>query len=148
MRAHMWSAACVSAFRVLTRVCVSSQRVKAFPLVFTAHSLSLFSPCASVLVKGLMSRRRPYSRKMSQSLAQRMVWVDLEVNKQLLKNTIHNFVFLYDLSQNQDVVLTETTVYDQESVFDSRSMLNEFAWVYIREMIIESNNHQTCHLLI
>lgn len=70
---------------------------------------------------------------MSQSLAQRMVWVDLEVNKQLLKYTIRNFVFLYDLSQNQDVVLTETTVYDQESVFDSRSMLNEFAWVYIRE---------------
>lgn len=139
MRAHMWSAACVSAFRVLTRVCVSSQRVKAFPPVFTAHSLSLYSPCASVLVKGLMSRRRPHSRKMSQSLAQRMVWVDLEVNKQLLKNTIHNCVFLYDLSPNRDVVLTETTVYDRESVFDSSSMLNEFAWVYVREMIVESN---------
>lgn len=76
---------------------------------------------------------------MSQSLAQRMVWVDLEVNKQLLKNTIHNCVFLYDLSPNRDVVLTETTVYDRESVFDSSSMLNEFAWVYVREMIVESN---------
>uniref|UniRef100_A0A8C1WQ03 Small fragment nuclease n=1 Tax=Cyprinus carpio TaxID=7962 RepID=A0A8C1WQ03_CYPCA len=74
----MLSAACVSAFRVLTRVCVASQRVKAPPLVFTAHNFSLFSPCASVLVKGLMSRRH-HGRKMSQSLAQRMVWVDLEM---------------------------------------------------------------------
>ncbi|KAF4108406.1 small fragment nuclease [Onychostoma macrolepis] len=78
MRAHMWSAACISAFRVLTRVCVSSQRVKASLPVFTAHNFSLFSPCTFVLAKGLMSRR-PHSRKMSQSLAQRMVWVDLEM---------------------------------------------------------------------
>jgi len=74
MCAHMWSAARVSAFRVLTRVlCVSSQRVQAFPPVFTAHSR-----CAPVLAQGLMSRRAD-SRKMSQSAAQRMVWVDLEV---------------------------------------------------------------------
>ncbi|XP_016397402.1 small fragment nuclease [Sinocyclocheilus rhinocerous] len=79
MRTHMWSAACVSVFRVLTRVCVASQRVKAPLPVFTAHNFSLFSPCTSVLVKGLMSRRRPHGRKMSQSLAQRMVWVDLEM---------------------------------------------------------------------
>ncbi|KAI2659667.1 Oligoribonuclease, mitochondrial [Labeo rohita] len=78
MRAHMWSAACVSAFRVLTRVCVSSQRVKTPLPVFTAHNISLFSPCTFVLTKGLMSRR-PHSRKMSQTLAQRMVWVDLEM---------------------------------------------------------------------
>ncbi|XP_039531519.1 small fragment nuclease [Pimephales promelas] len=69
----MWSAARVSAFRVLTRVCVSSQRVQAFPPVFTAHSR-----CAPVLAQGLMSRRAD-SRKMSQSAAQRMVWVDLEM---------------------------------------------------------------------
>uniref|UniRef100_A0A673MCD8 Oligoribonuclease, mitochondrial n=1 Tax=Sinocyclocheilus rhinocerous TaxID=307959 RepID=A0A673MCD8_9TELE len=78
MRAQMWSVACVSAFRVLTRVCVLSQRVKAPLSVFTAQHFPLFSPCTSVFAKGLMSRR-PHSRKMSQSLAQRMVWVDLEM---------------------------------------------------------------------
>ncbi|NP_957038.2 small fragment nuclease precursor [Danio rerio] len=76
----MWRAVpCVSAFRALTRVCVFSQRVKLCSPVFPAHNFSHFSARSSVPSKGLMSRRRAPSRKMSQIQAQRMVWVDLEM---------------------------------------------------------------------
>ncbi|XP_051973746.1 small fragment nuclease [Xyrauchen texanus] len=78
MRAHMWSSACIIGFRVLSRVGVSSQLTKLHPLVSAAHSSSFFSSCTSVLVRGLMSKRSD-SRKMSEPMAQRMVWVDLEM---------------------------------------------------------------------
>ncbi|XP_051971817.1 oligoribonuclease, mitochondrial-like [Xyrauchen texanus] len=74
----MWRAACVSGFRVLIQVSVSSQLVKLHPLVSVAHISSVFSPFASVLVRGLMSKQSE-SRKMSELMAQRMVWVDLEM---------------------------------------------------------------------
>ncbi|XP_055063809.2 small fragment nuclease [Misgurnus anguillicaudatus] len=72
MRAHMWRAVSVSGFRVLTGAYVSSQRLRRYPPV------SLFSPCASVLSRGLMSTRSD-TKKMSQLMTQRMVWVDLEM---------------------------------------------------------------------
>ncbi|KAA0704211.1 Oligoribonuclease, mitochondrial [Triplophysa tibetana] len=78
MRAHMWNTACLSAFRLLTRACVSSKRVSRYPSESSCHRFSLFSPCASVLSRVLMSKRSE-SRKMSKLMAQRMVWVDLEM---------------------------------------------------------------------